>query len=269
MTRSKFRLIVDDALDSYLNMGIDEALLLSCERREGLFPSIRFYRWEIPTLSFGYNQRYSLAVDENYCRENGINIVRRPTGGRAVLHDIEVTYSVVGRTDDPQLGDSVLETYRLISLALAKGFTKLGIEAELITPHKASPGRRGRIGTNPCFFSPSRYELAVSGNKIVGSAQKRGRGAFLQHGSIPLDIDIPKLLGATGHSSLPSGYSLTSVNEAAGRDVSPDELIEALSAGFSEVFNADLIREELTEKEAEEAGLLREKYMSPEWNKRI
>jgi lipoate-protein ligase A len=269
MLQSRFRFIIDDARDSYLNMGIDEALLASCERNEGLFPSIRFYRWEIPTLSFGYNQRYSSAVDEVYCRESGINIVRRPTGGRAVLHDVEVTYSVVGRTDDPRLGNSVLATYRLISLALARGFARLGIKAELVAPHKASPAARGSIGASPCFFSPSRYELVVSGKKVVGSAQKRGRGAFLQHGSIPLEIDIQKLLATTGHSSLPSGYSLTSVNEAAGRDVSPEELVSSLSAGFANVFQAELISERLTEKEYEDAKLLREKYQSDSWNKRV
>ena len=264
------RLLVNEPTSGFLNMAIDESLLISCQRGEepALFPTIRFYQWCTPTLSLGYAQRSSQAVDRHYCRGAGIKVVRRLTGGRAVLHHREVTYSVVACTDIPPFCRAISETYLLLSRAIMGAYTSLGIAAELAGKGEGHRSASSPMTRSPCFYSPSRHELVYQGKKLVGSAQKRQRNSFLQHGSILLDFDPRLLLLATGQQpgmKLPE--RVTSIKEILRRRVSPDELIEKLVASFQKTLRLKLLPGELTDRERDVAQkLCEEKYSQDAWN---
>jgi len=264
------RLLVDEPTDSFLNMAIDESLLLSCQRgnEPSLFPAIRFYQWSTPTLSLGYSQRNSRTVARDYCQMAGINVVRRITGGRAVLHHRELTYSVVARSDEPPFSGSISETYRLISRAIVGALASLGVTAELSGKEGSHTLPTSPMTRSPCFYSPSRHEVVYQGKKMVGSAQKRLRSSFLQHGSILLDFDPQLLLLATGQQpGLRLPERIASIKEILQREVSPDELIEGLVASFQQTLGLRLSPRGLTPSEEEEARRLREeKYSQDAWN---
>ena len=191
-----WELIIDGTLDGAANMAVDAALLGEVERFPGARTVVRFYAWRRPTVSLGRNQKVENAVDVDYCRANGIDIVQRPTGGRAVLHDDELTYAVISN-DSFYFGDTIYGNYRRVSEALCLGYNDLGIAAKL-APDTRKPDVLDNGIDPPCFLSPSRYELMVDGRKIVGSAQRRVRRSFLQHGSMPITCNRDNLARATG-----------------------------------------------------------------------
>lgn len=175
------------------NMALDEALLEW--HSKGLIPpTIRFYGWNPATLSLGYFQRVKEEIDLDKVKEHQLGLVRRLTGGRAVLHDKELTYSVIVSEDHPLMPKTVTEAYRVISQGLLEGFKELGLDAYFAIPQTEE--ERSKL-KNPrsaiCFDAPSWYELVVDGKKIAGSAQTRQRGVILQHGSILIDLDEDKL----------------------------------------------------------------------------
>ena len=190
-----WELILDGALDGRSNMAIDAALLDEIEQSSEVRTIARFYSWRKPTISLGRHQKIEHAVDAAYCLANGIDIVHRPTGGRAVLHDDELTYAVVSN-DSSRFGDTIYGNYRRVSEALCLGYNQLGIPA-LLAPdtRKLAPLSNG--ADPPCFLSPSRYELMAGGRKIAGSAQRRVRHSFLQHGSMPIICNHEVLARAT------------------------------------------------------------------------
>ena len=219
--RKAWRLIIEESpRPGAENMAVDEAILLA-HAAGRVPPTLRFYRWTPPAVSLGYFQDYATDVDPEACRQAGIDIVRRTTGGRAVLHDQEVTYSIV--VDMATLPGSVVETYRRIAGGLVFGLRALGLDA-VLAPEKTAgdgPGEEagGRteggsgaptgapavaaivaaiVAAGACFEVPSSYEILVSGKKIVGSAQVRRGGVILQHGSIPLRLDPPLLARVLG-----------------------------------------------------------------------
>lgn len=263
-----WRLMVHGRLPASLNMAIDEALFRLCSNNKGgIFPIIRFYLWEHPTLSFGSSQQFEKAVDINYCKKAGYDIVRRPTGGRAVLHDKEITYCVVARVGD-ELGDSIQETYRLISEGIIGGLQELGIKVN--TYGKEGPEKADKLTYLPCFASSTRFEIAYDGKKIVGSAQRRNNTAFLQHGSIMLDFEPYELLKAIGSdpdkTENPANY-MTGINEILGRKTDFSEVVPFLVEGFGKRFKAKIEKQDLTADEAAAAGFFNEiKYSKDEWN---
>ncbi|HEY2383114.1 MAG TPA: lipoate--protein ligase family protein [Terriglobia bacterium] len=176
-------------------MSIDAALLDEVESAPAPRTIVRFYGWQTPTISLGRNQKIDKAVDTGYCRANGIDIVHRPTGGRAVLHDDELTYAVVS-SDSDIFGDTIYGNYKRVSEALCLGYNRLGVPA-ILAPDTRKPSGVSDDVDLPCFLSTSRYELMVSGRKIVGSAQRRVRRSFLQHGSMPITCDRSTLAHAT------------------------------------------------------------------------
>lgn len=177
-------------------MRIDGDLLRELDADPRPRTILRFYSWVRPTLSLGRNQNREAAVDLEFCRDAGIEVVTRPTGGQAVLHDDELTYAVISNEPDAFGGGSVYGTYRRVSEALREGYRRLGVEVDL-APIGAPARPRNGEPQSPCFVSQSRYELAVGRRKIAGSAQRRLRRAFLQHGSLPLTLDRPTLARAT------------------------------------------------------------------------
>ena len=170
-----------------LNMAIDEAIMHAVARGESP-PTLRFYRWNPATVSIGYFQRADAELDLRAIADQGLGFVRRPTGGRAVLHDQEVTYSVIVPDTYPNLPQSVTASYRVLSEGLLRGFRQLGFQAEM-ADLSASDAPTATGGTAACFDSPSWYEIVVDGQKCAGSAQLRQPGVVLQHGSILLDHD--------------------------------------------------------------------------------
>jgi len=233
-------------------MAVDEAVANAVEK--GISPpTLRFYGWKSPTLSIGYSQKIDKSVDTAYCRKNKIDIVLRTTGGRAVLHDKEITYSIISTKDNPLFPDNISGTYKVISKALIRGLSFLGVDAsisELRTPNSLSPhlnplpsGERDRVRVS-CFAAASQYEILVNGKKLIGSAQRRLKKSFIQHGSIPIisshDI-LASCLGLNKKDGKENFIELLkkraiALNELNGRVFSYDEAADALIKGFKDVF---------------------------------
>lgn len=252
----RWRLIIDGPAPAARNMAVDEAMLEAAEAG-GAPPTLRLYRWQPPAVSLGYFQEWERAVNEAACREAGVDVVRRPTGGRAVFHHDEVTYSVVLPPGHPMAGRTVMEGYRRISEALLAGLRRLGIEAELAQPPAVPQGRGREALAGACFDAASRYELEWRGRKIAGSAQvRRASGAVLQHGSIPLRFDADltaRLLAPGGRGerflALMLRERAASLSEAAGRPVTFDEACRAIVEGFGEAAGVTWVAGSLSDQE--------------------
>ena len=283
---SRWRMLAGFGLSGALNMALDEALLDSVIA--GSDPVIRLYTWEPATLSLGLNQPVG-EVEPGECARRGFDLVRRMTGGRAVLHQHELTYSVIVRDNEPRVSGGVIESYRKISEALVDGLRSLGAEVSLAPPDRAlhralmqarrnadneglAEGSHGAV----CFDAASDYELTAGGRKLVGSAQARRGGALLQHGSILLDVDWGAWASVFAYRTeagrlraaekLPS--RMTPLREQLGRHVSAEEAAEAVAAGFERVFRIALEPDAPTEAESGRAAQLVEKYSSSDWTNR-
>jgi lipoate-protein ligase A len=238
------------------NMAIDESLLQLCQE-----PILRFYQWKPKAISIGYNQDIEKEINLDFCKKQDINIVRRITGGKAVLHDQEVTYSLVSPEDKLNLPKQVNESYKVIAQALVIALKQLGINAEL----KQQPER---LATSICFNSSNWYELEVNGKKISGSAQRRIKNKILQHGPILLNFD-PELNAQCfktpdqAKTEQQLRENITSINQE-GFIITPDIMIEALKKGFEQTFNTKLQLTKLTDEESALAAKLEEKYTSIE-----
>ncbi len=256
---AKWRLLEHQARCGAWNMAVDDALLASCAGGAAGFPCVRFYRWNPPALSLGYHQDAKNAADVSVLGDLGLDLVRRPTGGRAVLHEHELTYSVIASCREGELAGPVMQTYRSISEALVAGLVRLGFAAEL------SGGRRptSRDSLDPCFARSARCEVEIGGAKVIGSVQLQQGGALLQHGSILLRFDAARLGLATGGGRVGKVVGL----QAPGRpEVSVEKLTEALIAGFERRFNVQLQPGDLTEEEARAAQALEQVlYGSRDW----
>ncbi len=241
-----WRLLAEGADTGVANMAEDVAIL----QGDGPLPSLRLYTWDVPTLSLGYSQDADAVVDFARADALGVPVVRRPTGGGAVLHDgsLEVTYSVVA--DEAGLPASVVDAYRLIATALVAALEDLGIEAQLSPTVVAAADR-----TAVCFESASRYELLVGGRKTVGSAQCRRGGRVLQHGAVPLRLDPGRAvaaLRADDHARLAERLSrhAAGLEDAAGRPLRPEAVRRALVSGFERALGARFSPGGLTPGEA-------------------
>lgn len=183
----RWRLIRSSPLRGGMNMAVDDVLLDEVASGRSA-PVLRLYRWNSPTLTLGYGQRVEGRVDTATCRELGIEVVRRPTGGRAVLHDREATYAVISPERTTVFPGGVIGNYRVIAGVLESVVQSFGLAPEFAPVR----GKGGGEGTN-CFLAPSACELLLQGRKMTGSAQRRSAGAFLQHGSIPVEMDLERL----------------------------------------------------------------------------
>ncbi|MGE5509461.1 MAG: lipoyl protein ligase domain-containing protein [Chitinophagales bacterium] len=267
----RWRLLETGAGRGAWNMAVDEALMEAVGRGEAP-PTLRFYGWDPPALSLGYFQDRDREVDLAGCAAQGFDCVRRPTGGRAVLHADEVTYAIVVPESYPGFGGSVIEAYRAIGEGLAAGLRKLGVPAEM-TPAE----RRGGERSAACFDAPSFYELVVDGRKLVGSAQVRRHGAILQHGSILLSFAPDQLVrclaapGRTSREALQRALTgkATSLSAVLGRPVGFAEVAQAVAQGVAETFGVELEPGGLSAAERERAEeLARSKYETETWNGR-
>jgi lipoate-protein ligase A len=259
-----WRLLVTEPLDGATNMALDEALLRSRIAGAGP-PTVRFYAWRPAAVSLGYAQPLEATVDRAGCAALGIAIVRRPTGGSAILHEPperELTYSVVARAEDVPGGGDVLDTYRLLGGGLVAGLRRLGAPAEL-----AALGRdRHRPGAPAfCFARTGAYEVVVGGRKLVGSAQRRQRGAFLQHGTVPLDAD-PERLRAVFPGEPDPMAAMTTLAAVLGRGPAFDDVAAALAGGLGHALGVRLVPGRLSAAETRlVAGLVARKYATDAW----
>ncbi len=212
------------------NMDIDWALAKQAEAAPEPITRIRFYRWDRPTVSLGKHQNASTAVDLERCREREIPIVHRPTGGRAVLHADELTYAVVSNDATRFPLKSVTQTYLVVAQALQLGLRSLRVETEIASG--AARERSNGRSPAPCFVSVSRHELVHGGRKLVGSAQRRLRRSFLQHGSLPLTIDYPLTARLLKTDPEILQETMVGLSEALSNHIAFIQVAESLQAGF-------------------------------------
>jgi lipoate-protein ligase A len=259
-----WRLLVTEPLDGAANMALDEALLL--HRLRGGPPTVRFFAWAPPTVSLGYAQPLDGRIDLDAVRRLGLGLVRRPTGGSAILHegpDQEITYSVVAAAGDFDGAGSLLDTYCWIGAALAAGLRALGAPVEMVPVQPSSPAAMPAF----CFARTGSYELELCGRKIAGSAQRRQGAGFLQHGSVLLAADPERLARVFPAERDPLG-GMTTLEAALGRRPSFAEAAERLAQGFRAVHGLDLRPGGLTaDEDATADALAREKYATPGWTR--
>jgi lipoate-protein ligase A len=265
-----WRLILDGKTDGPTNMAVDEAILTAVVEGASL-PTLRFYGWSPPCVTLGRSQPHADA-DEARCRAAGVSVVRRPSGGQAILHTDELTYSVALCQDDPRAEGGVLESYRRLSDGLLAGLHRLGAEAMQAVEKKqplAEP-------TPVCFEVPSDYEITSGERKLVGSAQWRSRGGVLQHGTLPLYGDLTRIVDylvfSEGEREI-RRRSLRSravtLEEALGQVFPFSQVAQALADGLAQALNLTLQPGELTDYERALAADLRcNRYANPDWTNR-
>ena len=253
---ARWRLMVIPPRSGAENMARDWALMdRARETGERIFT---VYSWERPTLSFGRNQTAKDRYDPAELERRGIDVVRRPTGGRALLHWREVTYSVAAPVASHEL---LTESYEAINRILIEGLRILGVEAS-----EASGGPRAPApGDMPCFATPAEGELVVNGAKLVGSAQVRENGALLQHGSILVHDDQSIIGSLLAHPARelepPPAATLSAI---LGREPSVSEVADALFAGVAALEDPDATPLDEAETDLVKAGHL-ERFSNPLW----
>jgi len=267
-----WRLIRSGCLDGAENMAWDEALLESVATGASP-PVLRLYRWQPPAVSLGYGQRNAGVINLDVCRRLGIEVVRRITGGRAVFHDQEVTYAVIA----PLAGcfnGGVLDCYQSISRALQAAFELLDLKSELVPRQtlrrlreQSRPGERSAV----CFTAPSQFELVVQGRKVAGSAQKRKGNSFLQHGSLPVEMNLNALAQIFSSSGRERAVDLIGheqigwLNLGRTRPITLDELESAVIKGFETIESIQWREEGLSLPEQAKVAKLTGKYRDRGW----
>ena len=275
MEKTKWYFINSGPCSPSYNMALDEALL--DWHSEGLIPPvIRFYEWNPATLSIGYFQSVEKEIDMEAVERLGLGFVRRPTGGRGVLHEHELTYSVIVTESYPDMPETVTEAYRVISEGILLGFHKLGLDAYFAVPdteEKRKDLKKPKSAV--CFDAPSWYELVVEGRKVAGSAQTRQKGVILQHGAILLDLDEEKLLQTFKFASeelrervkksLPQ--KAVAINKIIQKPVTVEDCKIAFKSGFEDALHIEMIPYSLTEEQENYVKELEYKrYANDEWN---
>jgi lipoate-protein ligase A len=239
-------LIYSGFKDPYYNMAFDESLMGCIKDKKTVF--LRFFNFEPAAISIGYHQRIEKWIED--LERKDIKWVRRRTGGRAVVHSNDFTYSLVFRRDNPDIGGSIIESYNKIAKAFRKAFEILNIPTE-IQQGKIRPSKR--VKSHLCFSSTSIAELTWNGKKIIGSAQFRDKRVVIQEGTIMLDKP---------GSIYPNIPEMATLREASGREVKLIEVKNAVLQGFEETYSIHFKRRKFKPLEEE---LLR-KYSSVEWN---
>ena len=251
-----------------LNMAIDEAIL-DMQIQGGAVPTLRVYQWDPPALSLGYHQSIEHDVDVAKCQEAGVEVVRRITGGGAVLHARELTYSIVSAVNDG-IPESIAGSYRFLSQGLIACYKILGLNVEL------KPGRNTKRSA-ACFSVATLADLTYRGRKLAGSAQARRSNALLQHGSLPIHShadDFFSLLRFPSEMSRHKARSLynermLTLGEVIGEDIDVQDLAESLREGFAQALGIRFYEDGLTEEEIRRSRELASvKYGTYQWNHR-
>lgn len=252
---SRWTLLLSPPRDGVENMALDEALM--ARARSTGNGVVRVYSWASPTLSLGRNQRAVGAYPAERASARGIAVVRRATGGRALLHHREITYSV---TAPAPAHDSLARSYRAINAVLLEALRTLGVQAQVASGTTRLPPP----GSAPCFEMPAPGELTVGGRKLVGSAQYREHGAMLQHGSILVDDDQP-LVAELAAVSVPATIPAATLREALGRAPTPEEFADALFAAVRGAWAPEATRTDVAPVDASALAAARARYGSDAW----
>lgn len=261
MDNNQFRFLNSGAREATLNMAVDEAISRAVEAGETP-PTIRFYTWATPAISIGAFQPIR-EVNINQCRKRGISVVRRITGGRALLHQGELTYSVICPIPSPFFPSNLQGCCRVIAEALQLGLEQVGLKVELV-PSSAS--HRPRPYPSDCFATPSLYELTAEDRKLVGSAQRRWLRVFLQHGSLPIhtdrELERELIVGANGDL----GQRAVRLSEILDPVPTLNKIQDALAWGFEKRLGIILKKGALTSKEQAQAEvLIQTRYAADSW----
>jgi len=302
---TNWRLLYTPPARGAWNMAVDESILEHIHRGESQ-PTLRLFAWNPPCLSLGHAQSFS-DVDMDRVKKHGWEVVRRVTGGRAILHTDELTYSVTGSTDEPVLAGGVLESYNRLAQALLFAIRELGLTVEikkdgsrytLRTPALAggareeqersglpfdtlrtSLDRQTALSINPiCFEVPSTYEITVDGKKLIGSAQARKKEGVLQHGSLPLKGDLARICQALVFKDEAARENAArrlltraaTVESVLGVEIAWETAAQAFVKGFEAQLGIYFQRGEMSRSESERAEeLVKEKYANPAWTERI
>jgi lipoate-protein ligase A len=268
-----WRLIISPPGTGAFNMALDESLLLSVASNSEA-SCLRLYSWNPPTLSLGYAQSID-DIDLDRLEEYGWGLVRRPTGGRAILHTDELTYSVCAPMDDPIVSGSLLESYQRISQALLSALTHLGIDAKADSVYPSASGKS--TPESICFEVPSNYEITVSGKKLIGSAQARKNNGVLQHGSLPLFGDLARITKVLKYPDEENRSAAVerllahagTVLSLTGISVSLEDAQQAFIHAFTTELDIDFIMSQPTFSEMQYANeLVKNKFGTSEWNYR-
>lgn len=247
----RFRLLRTGFNNAWFNMGLDEAILGSVAEGKSL-PALRLYGWKPAAISIGYFQGMREEIDVEACASQGVDIVRRITGGGAVFHDCEFTYSLAIPEGHRLAPRSIQDSYHLLCDGIVQGLARLGIRAE---------------------FAPIN-DIVSGGKKVSGNAQTRKRGCLLQHGTILLEVDVEKMFSllkvpkekALGKMIEDVKARVTSVSALLGRPVGFEEAEAAILAGFVSSLGIECIREEASAQELRTAqSLAKDRFSTPEW----
>lgn len=268
-----WRLLITPPANGAWNMAVDEAILMGIGAQTSP-ATIRLYAWQPPCLSLGYAQSIE-DIDLSRLRAFGWDLVRRPTGGRAILHTDELTYSVIAPHANSFVSGSILESYKRISQALLRALQLLELPA-IADPRYDLP--TGAHPTDPvCFEVPSNFEITVNGKKLIGSAQARKKEGVLQHGALPLTGDLSRITKVLRYPdetarSLAAQRLLeraTTVETALGSSITWQQAAEAFKQAFEQLLQTRLTPGNLSEWEEEQTRILiDEKYANPNWVQR-
>jgi lipoyl(octanoyl) transferase len=264
---SQWRLIQHQPRHGASNMAIDEAILYTVSHEQQL-PTVRLYAWQPFCLSLGYGQRVRDA-DATRLQKNGWDIVRRPTGGKAILHGDELTYSVALPIQHPLAQGDVVSSYRRISDALLCALQQLGL-----SPQSEQQAKGNRDLGAVCFEVPSHYEITVDGRKLIGSAQVRRKDGILQHGTLPLWGDIARICEALYYVDETERENAkqhvrdraTTLESVLGIALTYDQVAQAFADGFAQTFNITWAHGDLSQAEQHMAhDLQHTHYDNPDW----
>jgi lipoate-protein ligase A len=242
-SRATWRLLIErEPRTAAENMALDEAIM-DAVAEGAVPPTLRFYQWAPPGLSLGRRQPLS-GVDLDACTRDGVDVVRRATGGFAILHTDELTYSVATTPDDPRAAGAILDAYRSLSAGLLAGLRLLGVPAKM---NPVVPGGTHNASA-ACFEVPSAYEITAGATKLIGSAQTRPAGRVLQHGSLPLLGDIARVVDYLAFEPRDERETLrahlreraATLGDVLGKPVAFAEAAEALQRGFAEALELAL-----------------------------
>jgi lipoyl(octanoyl) transferase len=269
-----WRVILHAPAPGAWNMAVDEAILEQVAAGSSP-PTLRLYAWAPACLSLGRAQPAS-DIDLAALERLGWSLVRRPTGGRAILHTDELTYAVIAHARNPVMLGGVMDSYRRIARVLLSALDRLALPAQADQKYEIPDGLRADGPV--CFEVPSNYEITVSGKKLIGSAQARRKEGVLQHGTLPLSGDLARISQVLVHPDAQSQtlaaqrilQHATTVESVLGRKVTWIEAAQAMQDAFEETFSVPLQRMELSSAEEERAQILsEEKYNHPLWTVRI
>jgi lipoate-protein ligase A len=270
---TNWRLLYTPPSSGAWNMAVDESILEHIHRSKAM-PTLRLYSWNPPCLSLGHAQSFS-DVDMERVKAHGWEVVRRLTGGRAILHTDELTYSVTGSTEEPILAGGILESYNRLAQALMFAMRELGLPVEI----KEEEVSRVSGETNPvCFEVPSTYEITVNGKKLIGSAQARNGKGVLQHGSLPLTGDLTRICQALVYKDEAARENAaqrlltraTTVESILGVEKDWETAAQAFVHGFEAQLGIHFQRGDMSRSESERADeLVKEKYAHPSWMEKL